>query len=103
MSQRTALALFSGGLDSILACRVVAAQGIRVVAVKFVTPFFDYELLASREAYQAEIQKKYGIDVVIEDLSDGYLDLLHNPRHGFGKNFNPCIDCKSLASRGPRR
>ncbi len=96
MTQITALALFSGGLDSILACRVVAAQGIRVVAVKFVTPFFDYELLASREAYQAEIQQKYGVEVFIEDLSDGYLDLLHNPRHGFGKNFNPCIDCKIL-------
>ncbi|MFH2124555.1 MAG: thiamine biosynthesis protein [Pseudomonadota bacterium] len=96
MSQITALALFSGGLDSILACRVVAAQGIRVVAVKFVTPFFDYDLLASREAYQEQIFKKYGIEVLVEDLSDGYLDLLHNPQHGFGKNFNPCIDCKIL-------
>ncbi|MDD3813391.1 MAG: thiamine biosynthesis protein [Desulfocapsaceae bacterium] len=96
MSQITALALFSGGLDSILACRVVAAQGVKVVAVKFVTPFFDYELLASRDAYQEEVFKKYGIEVLIEDLSDGYLDLLHNPQHGFGKNFNPCIDCKIL-------
>jgi hypothetical protein len=34
--------------------------------------------------------------VLIEDLSDGYLELLHNPRHGFGKHFNPCIDCKIL-------
>lgn len=96
MSQITALALFSGGLDSMLACRVVAAQGIRVVAVKFVTPFFDYKLLASRDAYQKEIFKKYGIEVFLEDLSDIYLDLLRNPQHGFGKNFNPCIDCKIL-------
>lgn len=96
MSQITALALFSGGLDSILACRVVAMQGVRVVAVKFVTPFFDYELLASRDAYSEEIFNKYGIEVFLEDLSHGYLDLLHNPQHGFGKNFNPCIDCKIL-------
>ncbi|MEK6196549.1 MAG: thiamine biosynthesis protein, partial [Desulfobacterales bacterium] len=41
-NQTTALALYSGGLDSTLACRVVAAQGIKVVAVKFVTPFFGY-------------------------------------------------------------
>jgi len=92
----TALALFSGGLDSILACRVVAQQGIRVVAVKFVTPFFGYELLAGREAYSAEIFNKYGIEVMLVDLSEGYLELLHNPQHGFGKNFNPCIDCKIL-------
>ena len=96
MPKITALALFSGGLDSILACRVVAAQGIRVIAVKFVTPFFDYELLADPEAYRVEVFKKYGIEVLLEDLSSGYLELLHNPRHGFGKNFNPCIDCKIL-------
>ena len=40
-----AIALFSGGLDSILACRLVARQGIDVTAIKFVTPFFDYHLL----------------------------------------------------------
>lgn len=96
MSQITALALFSGGLDSILACRVVAAQGIRVLAVKFVTPFFDYELLADQDAYKKKILIQYGIDVIVEDLSNGYLNLLHHPRHGFGKHFNPCIDCKIL-------
>ena len=96
MSQITALALFSGGLDSILACRVVAAQGIRVLAVKFVTPFFDYDLLASADAYREEVFNKYGVEVFLEDLSHNYLDLLHNPHHGFGKNFNPCIDCKIL-------
>ncbi len=96
MSQITALALFSGGLDSILACKVVAAQGIRVLAVKFVTPFFDYELLAASSSYQEEIFRKYGIEALVEDLSHGYLDLLHHPQHGFGRNFNPCIDCKIL-------
>lgn len=96
MSRRTALALFSGGLDSILACHLVAAQGVRVVAVKFVTPFFDYELLADAEAYSQDMWHKYGIEVVLDDLSAGYLDLLHHPRHGFGKHFNPCIDCKIL-------
>ena len=44
--QVTALGLFSGGLDSILACRVVADLGVRVIALKFVTPFFDHDLLA---------------------------------------------------------
>jgi adenylyl- and sulfurtransferase ThiI len=43
--QTTALALYSGGLDSTLACRVVAEQGIKVIAVKFITPFFGYDLL----------------------------------------------------------
>ncbi|HID70595.1 MAG TPA: DUF814 domain-containing protein [Desulfobacterales bacterium] len=96
MSEITALALFSGGLDSILAARLVASLGVRVLAVKFVTPFFDYELLDDPEKYKQEIMEKYGIEVILHDLSHNYLDLLHNPSHGFGKNFNPCIDCKIL-------
>ncbi len=96
MSGITALALFSGGLDSILAVRLVSSLGVRVLAVKFVTPFFDYELLDDPEKYKQEIMEKYGIEVILYDLSHNYLDLLHNPTHGFGKNFNPCIDCKIL-------
>lgn len=94
MSRIRALALFSGGLDSILAARVVAAQGIEVLAVKFVTPFFNYDILADVPGYTRKIHEQYGIDVLVEDISAGYLELLHNPQHGFGKNFNPCIDCK---------
>lgn len=96
MKQVTALALFSGGLDSILAVKLVESLGVRVIAVKFVTPFFDYELLENPEKYKQEILDKYGIEVTLHDLSHNYLDLLHNPSHGFGKNFNPCIDCKIL-------
>lgn len=96
MKQVKALALFSGGLDSILAARLVASLGVKVLAVKFVTPFFDYELLADPEKYEQEVLEKYGLEVVLYDLSDTYLDLLRKPAHGFGKNFNPCIDCKIL-------
>lgn len=92
----TALALFSGGLDSILACRLIMAQGIRVKAVRFVTPFFGYELLFREESYRKEIAVKYGIDVQLRDLSGRYLEMLRNPAHGYGKNFNPCVDCKIL-------
>jgi hypothetical protein len=94
MKRTRALALFSGGLDSILAARVVAAQGIEVLAVKFVTPFFGYEILANVAGYTKSMREKYGIEVLVEDISAGYLELLHQPRHGFGKNFNPCVDCK---------
>jgi tRNA U34 2-thiouridine synthase MnmA/TrmU len=91
-----ALALFSGGLDSILAARVVMAQGVEVLAVQFVTPFFNYDILADVDAHKALMLEKYGICVQVEDISHGYLKLLHNPEHGFGKNFNPCIDCKIM-------
>ena len=94
--QVTALSLFSGGLDSILASRVVAAQGIKVVGIKFISPFFDYQILWNKEEYCARMKRLYDVEVVVEDISESYLQLLHNPRHGFGKNFNPCVDCKVL-------
>lgn len=96
MNERVALGLFSGGLDSILACRVIAGQGIRVVALKFVTPFFDHELLNRQAEYQEEMLRKYGLEVEVIDISEGYVRLLDQPPHGFGKHFNPCIDCKIM-------
>ncbi len=92
--QTTALALYSGGLDSTLACRVVAEQGIKVVAVKFVTPFFGYDLLLKKQEYIEESKEKFGIDVILKDVTVPYLELLKKPAHGFGRYFNPCIDCK---------
>ncbi len=94
MSEISAIGLFSGGLDSILACHLVKAQGIRVIPVKFVTPFFDYHLLADPDVYQQEIMRKFSLSVELVDISRGYIHLLRKPRHGFGKNFNPCVDCK---------
>ncbi len=91
-----ALALFSGGLDSLLACLVAAEAGIAVQAVRFVTPFFGYDLLAQEDAYRRQVREKYGIDVILRDVSEEYLRMLATPRHGYGKNFNPCVDCKIL-------
>lgn len=91
-----ALALFSGGLDSILASRVVMEQGVEVEAVQFVTPFFNYHLLDDVAGHRERMRRLYGIEVLVEDISPGYLQLLHHPAHGFGKHFNPCIDCKIL-------
>ncbi len=94
MSVVRALSLFSGGLDSILATRVVMEQGIEVLAVRFITPFFGDAILRDPQRYQREVRDKYGIDAVVVDISDDYLQMLRRPAHGFGRYFNPCIDCK---------
>ncbi len=91
-----ALSLFSGGLDSILATRLVMDQGVEVEAIQFVTPFFHYDILEDIEAHRQRVLARYGVHVIVEDISPGYLQLLRNPLHGFGQNFNPCIDCKIL-------
>jgi tRNA U34 2-thiouridine synthase MnmA/TrmU len=96
MKKIKALSLFSGGLDSILATRLIMEQGIEVEAVQFVTPFFNYAILEDIDGHKDRIRDRFGISVLVEDISVGYLQLLHNPVHGFGKNFNPCIDCKIM-------
>lgn len=96
MGKIKALSLFSGGLDSILATRMVMDQGIDVEAVQFVTPFFNYDVLQDAERHKKKIKDTFGVNVRVVDISENYLRLLHNPLHGFGKNFNPCIDCKIM-------
>ena len=93
------LVLFSGGLDSILACRLLQAQGIGVTAVNFVTPFFRYDVLRKADETKERARKNYGIEMEVSDISHAYIDMLRNPPHGFGRYLNPCIDCKILMLR----
>lgn len=87
-----ALALLSGGLDSVLAARLVMDQGIEVVGISFESPFFG-----SRGAREAAAE--LGIDIVVEDLGEELLRIATSPKHGYGKHVNPCIDCHALMIR----
>ncbi|MBN1948679.1 MAG: hypothetical protein JW784_02950 [Candidatus Cloacimonetes bacterium] len=82
-------ALFSGGLDSMLAARLMQDLGYEVIPVFFRTPFFEPD-----QARQAAAH--IGFKLLVIDISAEHLQMLGNPRYGFGKNFNPCIDCHAL-------
>jgi len=83
------IGLLSGGLDSILAIKVIQEQGIYVIAVSFVTPFFG-----SKNAEKAS--KILGVELRILDISDVHLKIVRSPKYGYGKAMNPCIDCHAL-------
>lgn len=84
-----ALALFSGGLDSILACKVIQDQGIKVLGLHYVSPFFGKPDMID---HWSEI---YGVDIVAVDVSHEYLNMMFGDlSYGMGKLLNPCIDCK---------
>jgi hypothetical protein len=83
-----ALALLSGGLDSILAMRTVMDQGLTVLGLHFVTPFFGKEPEFDRW------RELYGVEVTAVDIRQKYVDMLLDPSQGYGKWLNPCIDCK---------
>ena len=94
MKKGRAFSLLSGGLDSLLATRLIMDQGVEVTALHFITPFFGYHRKGQEARYQERWRKLYGIEARIIDVGGDYLQVLRNPRHGYGKNFNPCIDCK---------
>ncbi|MCG6916124.1 MAG: tRNA 4-thiouridine(8) synthase ThiI [Deltaproteobacteria bacterium] len=87
-----ALGLMSGGLDSMLAVKVLLDQSIEVAGITFQTPFFGPEG-AQKAADQL------GISLRVVDIGAIHLEMLKNPQYGYGSQMNPCIDCHSLMLR----
>lgn len=86
-----AVALYSGGLDSILAIKTVEEQGLRVKCLHCVSPFFG------KPALVPHWRKIYGLDIAVLDVSEAFVRMLAaRPAYGFGKVLNPCVDCKVL-------
>jgi tRNA-uridine 2-sulfurtransferase len=86
-----AIALFSGGLDSTLAMKLIIDQGIDVLAINISTGFGSTK---DRREHMENMCKQVGAEFRVVDIQDEYLqDVLFDPKHGYGKNFNPCIDC----------
>lgn len=79
-----AIGLVSGGLDGILAVRLIEGQGIEVVPVYFYFPF---------------LRQNKPLICMIVDISEDFIRLLKKPRYGYGSNMNPCIDCRILMLR----
>ena len=101
--KRKAIALVSGGLDSMLAVKVVQEQGIEVEGVNFYTGFCvegHTHAIRKKDAKKEKrnnalwVAETLGIKLHIEDISEEYKDIVINPKHGYGQNLNPCLDCK---------
>ena len=87
-----AISLLSGGLDSILATELIRRQGIEVITFNIKTPFGIPKKDGVSEATQAANQLKVPLKVVV--VEEDYLRMLRKPKHGYGRNLNPCVDCK---------
>lgn len=101
--QRKAVALISGGLDSLLAVKMIQEQGIYVEGINFFTGFCveghthairnnDKEKAKRNNALWSAEQLDIKLHII--DVIDEYKDVLINPKHGYGTNMNPCLDCK---------
>lgn len=101
--QRRALALISGGLDSLLATRVVQDQGVHVEGINFYTGFCvegHTHAIRKKDRNRAKrnnalwVAEQLGIKLHIVDIVDDYKRVVFNPKYGYGANLNPCLDCK---------
>ena len=90
---KKAVALISGGLDSVLAARIVKEQGFDVLGL-FFSSAFSKSYGQEVETPAARVARSIGIELRVIDMGREYIDLIRNPMHGYGKNVNPCIDCK---------
>ena len=100
---KRAAALISGGLDSMLAAKVVLDQGVDVEGINFFTGFcVEGHTHAIRKKDRSRqkrnnalwVAEQLGIKLHIIDVIDEYKDIVLNPKHGYGANLNPCLDCK---------
>ncbi|RUM61908.1 MAG: ATP-binding protein [Sulfurimonas sp.] len=86
-----AISLFSGGLDSTLAIKLIVNQGIEVIACNINTGF---GATRDRRVHMQNMCDQVGAELRIIDIQSEYLQqVLFDPKHGYGKHFNPCIDC----------
>lgn len=91
-----AVALLSGGLDSILACKVMLEQGIELDALNYVTPFCTCTPKSNSCSAAASAVRQLDISLKVINTSKEFLEVVKNPKHGYGRNLNPCIDCRIL-------
>lgn len=84
--------MFSGGLDSAMAAHLLKSQGVAVTALHFVLPFVS-GLARGHDAVRAAAES-IGVPLLINEEGEEFLEVLKNPHFGFGKNVNPCIDCR---------
>ncbi|MFQ5680442.1 MAG: hypothetical protein ACE5GG_00065 [Candidatus Omnitrophota bacterium] len=89
-----ALVLFSGGLDSLLAMKIIQKTGIELFALNFVSPFCRCHRKDGCSAV-AHL-KALGIGYRLVSLSEEYLQIVAHPKFGRGSNMNPCLDCRIM-------
>lgn len=96
--RKNAIALVSGGLDSVLAARLVQDLGFDVLGLYF-TSVFSKSYGNEGNTPAVRVARAAGIELRVIDMGQDYIDLVRRPAHGYGKQMNPCIDCKIFMLR----
>jgi hypothetical protein len=99
-----ALGMISGGLDSVLAVALLKGLGIEITGLHFLNGFgagtlrkrvcegLSVEEIAGEK--KERLESMLGVPIRVIDVSEEFLSVLGSPQFGYGKNINPCIDCR---------
>ncbi len=87
-----AISLISGGLDSSLATKIILDQGVKIEGLNLFTPFYK----STRKYEVKKVADELNIKLKIFDISGEYITMIEKPKYGYGRNLNPCINCRIL-------
>jgi hypothetical protein len=91
----TVIALLSGGLDSSIVVKLMVDQGLRVLALNFVSPFCTCSPKKDGGCRMASrVAQSMGVELRVMNKGLDYLKIVERPRFGYGRGLNPCIDCR---------
>lgn len=91
-----AIGLISGGLDSVLAVALLQKQNVEIIGVQILNGFSNVNLDNYREFDAYKSSQELNFPLLPIDVTKEYWDILLHPKHGYGKNVNPCIDCHAF-------
>jgi tRNA U34 2-thiouridine synthase MnmA/TrmU len=94
--------LLSGGLDSTLAVKLMINEGVEVHVLNFITPFCTCTRKGCRHE-ASRISELYRVPIKIISGGREYIEMIKNPKHGYGRNMNPCIDCRIFMFRKAKK
>jgi tRNA U34 2-thiouridine synthase MnmA/TrmU len=87
-----AIGLISGGLDSTLTVKLLLDMGFEIICLNMKTSFCLCDQKGSCNSQK--VAEKYKLPLVRIFGGKDYIDLIKNPKHGYGRGMNPCIDCR---------
>ena len=98
-----AIMLLSGGLDSRLAMKLLLDQGVQLHAFNHVTLFCTCTAHSSCKHEATKAAEQFGVPLTVKNVTEELLEVVKNPKHGYGSGVNPCIDCRIMLFRNARR
>ncbi len=98
-----AIALFSGGLDSQLAVKLILNQDIDVHGIHFTSAFTAESNISGEPTDVENAADRLGIPLAVQDITDDLIQLIKDPAHGLGSGMNPCVDCRITQLRRAKK